>query len=74
MENASYFKDLLKSIHDFKKKILLLIFLIQNNKNLLEETGFSRTDIDRLSLSREFKNILIEQHEEYLYHVKNMEE
>ena len=71
MEDSKYFKDLLESIQDYKK-IILLIFLIQNDKNLLEETAFKKNDIDRLNL--EFKNILIEQHEKYLYHVKNIEE
>ena len=49
-----------------------MIFLFQNGKDLLHEIGFSERDIDRLNL--EFKNILIEQHEEYLECVKNEEE
>ena len=32
------------------KKIVLLIFLIQNDKNLIKEIGFSRSDIYRLNL------------------------
>ena len=54
------------------KKIVLLIFLIQNDKNLLKEIGFSKNDINRLSI--EFKNILIEGHEDYLSYIKNEEE
>ena len=71
MHNSNYFKDIFESIHDFKK-IVLLIFLIQNDKNLLKEIGFSKNDINLLNL--EFKNILIEQNEEYYSYVKNQEE
>ena len=55
----NYFKDLLESIPDYRKKVLI-IFVIQNNKNLLKEIGFSINDINLLNL--EFKNILLEQH------------
>ena len=61
MDNENYFKDMFESIHD-DKKIVLLIFLIQNDKNLLKEIGFSKNDINRLNL--DFKNILLEQNEE----------
>ena len=67
----NYFKDLFESIHHYKK-IVLIIFLIQNDKNLLKEIGFSKTDINLLNL--EFRNILLEQHEEYLDYVENQEE
>ena len=63
----NYFKDIFESIPDYRK-ILLLIFLIQNDKKLLKEIGFSERDINRLNL--EFKNNVIEQHEEYLDYVK----
>ena len=71
MNNENYFKDIFKSIHDYKK-IVLLIFLIQNDKNLLKEIGFSKNDFDLLNL--EFKNILLEEFEEYLSYIKNQEE
>ena len=71
MDNINYFRDLFESIPDYRK-IVLLIFLIQNDKNLLKEIGFSKNDINRLSI--EFKNILIEQHEEWLDYIKNEEE
>ena len=71
MDNVNYFKDLFESIPDYKK-VVLLIFLIQNDKNLLNEVGFSQRDINRLSI--EFKNILIEEFEDYLSHNKNEEE
>ena len=54
------------------KKIVLLIFLIQNDRNLLKEIGFSKNDINRLSI--EFKNILLEEFEDYLSYIENVEE
>ena len=71
MNNANYFKDMFKSITDYRK-IVLLIFLIQNHKNLSKEIGFSKNDINLLNFG--FKNILIEGHEEYLDYIKNEEE
>ena len=58
-----YFKKLFESVPDFRK-IVLLMFVIQNDENLLHEIGFSERDINRINL--EFKNILIGQHKEYL--------
>ena len=71
MNNENYFKDIFESIHDYKN-IVLLIFLIQNDKNLLHEVGFSQHDFNRLSI--EFKNILLEEFEDYLSYIKNEEE
>ena len=71
MDNENYFKDIFESFHDYKK-IVLLIFSIQNDKNLLKEIGFSKNDINLLYL--EFKNILLEEFEEYLSYIKNKEE
>ena len=71
MNNSNYFKDIFKSIPDYRK-IVLIIFLIQNDKNLLNEIGFSKADINSLIL--EFKNILLEEYENYLYYIKNEEE
>ena len=71
MNNSNYFKDLLESIPDYRK-IVLLIFLILNDKNLLKEIGFSKNDINLLNL--EFKNILLEGYEEYLDYIKDQEE
>ena len=45
MNNINHFKDIFESIHDYKK-IVLLIFLIQNDKNLLKEIGFNENDIN----------------------------
>ena len=71
MNNINYFQDILESIHDYKK-VVLLLFLIQNDKNLLNEVGFTQRDINRLSI--EFKNILLEEFQDYLDHIKNEEE
>ena len=71
MDDVNYFKDLFESIPDYKK-IVLLIFLIKDDKNLLKEVGFSKNDINLLSL--EFKNILLEEYENYLDYIKNEEE
>ena len=71
MNNSNYFKDLLESIPDYRK-IVFLVFFIQNDKNLLKEIGFSKNDINLLNL--EFKNILLEGYEEYLDYIKNEEE
>ena len=71
MNNVNYFKDIFESIQDYKK-IVLLIFLIQNDQNLLKEIGFSKNDINLLNL--EFKNILTEQNEDFLSYIKNQEE
>ena len=71
MNNANYFKDLFESIPDYRK-VVLLIFLIQNDKNLLKEIGFSKNDPNLLNL--EFKNILLEEFENYLDYIENQEE
>ena len=71
MNNENYFKELFESIQDYRK-IALLIFLIQNDKNLLKEIGFSQHNINLLNL--EFKNILLEEFENYLDYIKNEEE
>ena len=71
MNNADYFKDIFESIHDYRKTVLL-IFLIQNDINLLKEIGFSKNDINLLNL--EFKNILLEEFEDYLDYIKDQEE
>ena len=71
MNNEKHFKDIFESIYDYIK-IVLLIFLIQNDKNLLREVGFSQHDKNRLSI--EFKNILLEEFEDYRSYIKNVEE
>ena len=39
MDYINYFKDLFESITDFRK-IVLLMFLIKDDKDLLREVGF----------------------------------
>ena len=71
MKYGKYFKVLFESITDYRKMVLL-IFLKKDGKNSLKEIGFSKNDVNQLSL--EFKNILLEQHESYLDYVKDQEE
>ena len=56
MNNVNCFKDFFESIPDFWK-IVLLLFLIENDFELLKECGFLKKDDNRLC--EEFKNILI---------------
>ena len=71
MKYEKYFKELFESITDYRK-IVLLIFLIKNDDKFLQECGFLMSDIN--SLNKEFKNILTEQNNEYLSYIKNKEE
>ena len=71
MNNSTYFRDIFESIPNYRK-VVLLIFLIQNYKILLKEIGFAKVDINNLNL--EFKTILLEEFENYLDYIKNEEE
>ena len=71
MKYENCFKAVFESIPDYGK-IVLIILLIQNDKDLLRECAFLKNDINRLK--KEFKNILMEQNEEYLDHIKNQED
>ena len=71
MNSVNYFKDLFESIPDYTK-IVLLMFLIENDVNFLYECGFLKGDIN--FLYKEFKNILLELNEDYLDYIKNEEE
>ena len=66
-----FFKNLLESLPNYRK-IVFSRFLIQNDKKLLREIGFSKNDINRLNL--EFKKILLQEHENYLDFSKNEKE
>ena len=70
MEHIHYFKDMFESVPDYRK-IVLLIFLIQNDDDFLKECGFLKSDKSRLN--KEVKTILIEQNEEYVECIKNQE-
>ena len=67
MNNVNYFRDIFGSITEYRK-IVLLIFLIQNDKNLIKEKGLSKNDINLSNF--EFKNILLEEFENYLDYLK----
>ena len=71
MNYENYFKDIFEAIPDYRK-IILLIFLIQNDDKLLKEIGFLKGDINRLN--EQFKKFLLEQNEKYLSYIKNEEE
>ena len=65
------FKNLFESIPDYRK-IVLLMFSIENDYDLLPECEKLKNDINRLCL--EFQNILMEQNEDYLAYIKDQEE
>ena len=71
MDHVTYFKDMFESIQDYRK-LVLLIYIFQNDRNLSREIGFSESDNNCLKV--EFEKIIGEQHEEYLAYVKNEEE
>ena len=71
MDFVNFFKDSFESIPDYRM-IVLILFLIKNDKDILKECWLLKSDINRICL--EFKNILIEQNEEYLDYIKNEEE
>ena len=71
MNYENYFKCFFESISD-NRKIVLILFLITDDKNLLKELGFNKNVLNQLSL--EFENILLEQHENYLDCVKDQDQ
>ena len=71
MDKENYFRELFESVPDYRK-IVLIIFLIQNDNDLLKECGFLKSGINRLK--KEFRIILLEQNEEHLEYIKNEEE
>ena len=71
MDIVIYLKDLFESIPDYKK-IVLLMFSIENDVNFLYECGFLKGDIN--FRYNDLKYILLELIEEYLDHIKNQEE
>ena len=71
MNNVNFFTDLFESTPDYEK-IVLLMFLIENDVNFLHECGFLKGDIN--FLFKKFKNILLELNEECFDHIKNQAE
>ena len=67
----NYYKDLFQSILDYRK-VVLKMFLIKNDVDLLTEGDFMNKDIIRLCL--ELKIILMEHNEGYLDFIKDQEE
>ena len=71
MDDINYFKDLFKSIKDYRK-IVLLIFIIKQDNDILLESGLSQKFIDKLYGG--CKKVLNNELEEYNDHIKNLEE
>ena len=71
MDNINSFKEIFESVPDYRK-IVIIIFLIKNDRNLLKEIGFSKSDIIRLFL--EFQKFLLGEHEDDLDFIKDQEE
>ena len=78
MDHITCIKDMFESIEDYRKtdiedyRCRRLLFLIENDSDLLKEYGFFKSDVNSLSL--EMKKKLLEQNEDYLHHIKNEEE
>ena len=71
MEDISYFKDRLVSIQDLKK-IVLLIFIIKKDYELLTEMGLSNDFISKVY--KKCEKIFKLEMEDYESHMKNLEE
>ena len=71
MNNVNCFNDKFESLPDYRK-VVLLMFLIKNDVNLLYECGFLKGDIHYLY--KKFKKILLELNEEYLDYINNEKE
>ena len=71
MEDINYFKDLLESIRE-NRKIILLCFIIKQDNIILKEIGMSEDFIKKLY--NEYKEILKGELDEYNSHLKNLEE
>ena len=65
------FKDIFESNPDYRKMVLLM-FSIKNDNDFLTECRFWKNDKIRLNL--QLKIILMAQNEEYLDYIKNEEE
>ena len=50
------------------EKIVLIIFLTQNDDDLLKECAFLKSDVN--CLNKDFETVLIEQNEAYLDYIK----
>ena len=70
MDNTNYCEDLFESIPVYRKTVLSM-FLMKNVNDLLKDSGFLKSDINRLCL--EFTFILIEENEDYLDYIEKEE-
>ena len=61
MDKINCFKSLIESIPDYRR-IVLIMFLIRNDFDLIKEIGFLKNDIN--SLKKEFKKSLTEHNED----------
>ena len=71
MDDINYFKDLLESIHDYRK-IILLCFITKQDFNILKELGMSENFINKLY--NQFKKISEKELDNYNSHIKSLEE
>ena len=71
MEDIKYFKDILESIPNYRK-IILLCFIIKRDDVILKEFGFSDDFIKKLY--NDCKQIMISDMDQYYSHIKNLEE
>ena len=71
MEDINYFKDMLESIPNYRK-IILLCFIIKRDDVILKEFGLSDNFIEKLY--DDCKQIMISDMDQYFSHIKNLEE
>ena len=71
MEDINYFKDMLESIPNYRK-IILLTFIIKRDDVMLKEFGLSDDFIEKLY--NECKQIIISDMDQYYSHIKNLEQ
>ena len=71
MDNMSYFKAVLHSMPNYRK-IVIIMFLIENDVDFLHECGYLKNDFYRLCM--EFEETLFDQNWDYLECVKHQEE
>ena len=71
MEDINYFKDMLESIPNYRK-IILLCFIIKKDDIMLKEFGLSDKFIK--NLYDDCKQITNSDMDQYFSHIKNLEE
>ena len=71
MEDINYFKDMLESIPNYRK-IILLCFIIKRDDVILREFGLSDDFIEKLY--NDCKQIMISDMDQYFSHIENLEE